>query len=98
MTYARLIEDLKEFKHKSWDGMPEENIDAAIVIIDKMHRLHKMVVSTNLNTDLTEDEMKEQMTVISLNKIAEETWRLFSLVSDMRDIIMEEYNEQIETE
>jgi hypothetical protein len=90
MTYTRLIEELKEFKHKSWDGMPEENIDAAIVIIDKMHRLQKMVVHANLNTDLTEDEVKKQMMHASLNEIAEETWRLYCLATDMRDIIMEE--------
>lgn len=92
MTYTKLIEELKDFKNKSWDGMPEENIDAAIMIVDKMHRLHKIVSQLNLNTRLSKDLVHTKMLQIPLQELEDETWMLYSTIIDMQNIIMEEPN------
>ena len=90
MTYTKLIEELKEFKTKSWDGMPEENIDASIIIIDKMHRLQKIIVHSNLRWGVTKDMIVEELPKMPVNDIIDETWKLFSLIKDMNDIVMDE--------
>ena len=44
MIIKEAIEELKEFKHTSWDGMPEEVIDMAISALEQITQIRKAIV------------------------------------------------------
>lgn len=90
MTYTKVIEELKEFKNKSWDGMPEENIDVSIAVLERMKRIHSLLKEKKLRQNITKDVLSEEMRQCSFEELCDETYDLYSMIVEIYKIVFDE--------
>lgn len=90
MTYTKVIEELKEFKNKSWDGMPEENIDVSIAVLERMKKIHTLLEKKKLVRNLTKDVLSEEMRKCSFEELCDETYDLYSMMDKIYKIVFDE--------